>query len=259
MLINIDKLQFKEIGEYQRTYSPCIIEEKIDGIRIMLMQGLAMTRGRNNWWDKMPLHIKALATDTPVDGELNWPGHTSTDVATGLKRKEAGLQFTAFYLPEFGGRPIEQRQRLRQMGFCVPLLYGEEEYINPPSLKIMQGAALTRKIEGWVLKERDYSYWWRIKLERTYDLFVTGFNIAETGRHTGKLKSLRCSAYINDRLTEVANVAGMTDIVRYAFRRADIGRVVEVRAQFMTSHGRLRQPRFIRWRDDKPAGECRLC
>jgi ATP-dependent DNA ligase len=88
---------------------------------------------------------------------------------------------------------------------------------------------------------------------------VTGFNIAETGRHKGELKSLRCSAYINGVLTEVANVSGMTDTERYAFDpNADIGKVVAVRAKFIASRGRLRHPRFARWREDKNICDCRF-
>lgn len=257
MIFNIDKFQFHEVGDYQRPLSACLIEEKIDGIRILLGRGLALTRGKNNWFDKLPRHIQVRTADIPVDGELNWPGHTSTDVATGLKNKEAGLRFTAFYLPGFGGHPLEHRSRLKQMGFGVPDLYGPEAYIEPPSLKILEADAIERKLEGWVLKELVNPYWWRVKLEKTYDLIVTGYNIATTGRHTGRLKSLRCSAYINGVLTEVANVSGMTDAERYVFDpAADVGRIVEVQAQFMASRGRLRHPRFIRWRADKPAREC---
>jgi ATP-dependent DNA ligase len=252
MLFNLDKFEFRACGDYyQRPQSKCLIEQKIDGIRILLARELALTRGRNNWWPRLPQHIQAQAADTPVDGELNWPGHTSTDVPTALKNKETGLRFTAFYLPTLPSGPLEQRGRLRQMGFDVPELYGPEAYIEPPGLKVLEASATERKLEGWVLKEQMDPYWWRIKLKKTYDLIVTGYNIAETGRHTGKLKSLRCSAYINGILTEVANVSGMTDQIRYAVCHADIGRVVEVRSQFRAARGRLRHPRFIRWREDK--------
>jgi len=256
---SLKKLEFKAVSDYQLPLSSCLIEEKIDGIRLILVREMALTRGRNNWWDKLPTHLQNIASDIPVDGELHWPGHPATDIVTGLKHKSPELRFTGFYLPFFSGKPLEHRRRIRIMNFHVPNLYGPETYITPPSLKRLEEVALLLKLEGWVLKEESYPYWWKIKLEKTYDLIVTRFNIATTGRHQGKLKSLRCSAYIQGNLIEVANVSGMNDVERYAFDpNIDIGRVVEVRAQFRAAKGRLRHPRFIRWRDDKPAKECVL-
>ena len=90
-------------------------------------------------------------------------------------------------------------------------------------------------------------------------MIITGFNVSTAGKHLGKLKSWRCSAYVNGELKEVANVSGMKEDVRYAFNpNEDIGRVIEVKAQEIASKGRLRHPRFIRWRDDKPQKECTI-
>jgi len=75
-------------------------------------------------------------------------------------------------------------------------------------------------MEGWILKEESGN-WWKIKLEKTYDLVITGFNISTEGRHRKKLKSLKCSE-----------------------------------ANLIAAQGRLRHPRFIRWRDDKSAKNC---
>jgi ATP-dependent DNA ligase len=252
-------IEFKKAHSYQNSFSKCLIEEKIDGIRLILTHGMALTRGGNNWWNKLPVHIQALASDIPVDGELHWPGHTSTDVTTALKNKSPELQFTGFYLPLFSGKPLEHRSRIKAMGLQVPALFGPESYITAPSIQVLKETAHQRKLEGWVLKEESSSAWWKIKLEETYDLIVTGFNLSTEGRHEGMLKSLKCSAYIGDTLVEVANVSGMNDETRYAFDEdADVGRVVEVKANLVAARGRLRHPCFVRWRDDKPAKSCVL-
>ncbi len=256
----IKKIEFKKAVSFKNSIvKKTLIEEKLDGIRTLLARGFAMTRNYNNWWNKLPVHIQNSASDIPVDGELHWPGHPSTDVATGLKNKSPELQFTGFYLPLFSGKPLEYRNRIKVMGLRVPALFSAESYITAPSVQVLREAAHQRKLEGWVLKEESSSAWWKIKLEETYDLVVTGFNISTEGRNEGELKSLKCSAYINGSLVEVANVSGMNDDVRYGFDPdTDLGRVVEVKANLIAARGRLRHPRFIRWRDDKPAKECVL-
>ena len=57
---------------------------------------------------------------------------------------------------------------------------------------------------------------------------------------------------------EVANVSGMSDAERAAMGEHNIGQVVEVAYQYVGSKGRLRHPRFIRFRDDKLPEQCLL-
>jgi ATP-dependent DNA ligase len=62
----------------------------------------------------------------------------------------------------------------------------------------------------------------------------------------------------SDELTEITRVSGMPDEQRLDIdEKKDLGRVVEVEYQDVGNGGRLIHPRFVRWRDDKPASQCR--
>ena len=53
----------------------------------------------------------------------------------------------------------------------------------------------------------------------------------------------------------------MSDAIRLDVsedRGAYLGKVIEVRYQYIGDKGRLRHPNFVRWRDDKPPDECTL-
>jgi len=111
-------------------------------------------------------------------------------------------------------------------------------------------------IEGWVLKNRNYFDWWKVKPQKTIDCIVTGFKDGN-GKYLGGVGALKVSAYINGRLVEIANVSGMSDDVRWEINeKEDLGRIVEIEYQEVGNGGRLIHAHFVRWRDDKPAEQC---
>jgi hypothetical protein len=231
-------------------------------MRLGLKKGFACSRNKNclgysdNLFYDLPEHIQNLSLDFPVDGELWWPGHPASDVKTGIIEESPELRFTGFFV--WGDRryPHEHLELIQSLGIETPVLLYDN--YTQPDLKVLEATAEDRGFEGWVLKERfRIPFWWKFKLEDTYDLIITGWNVSTAGKHMGKLKSLRCSAYVDGELKEVSNVSGMDEKVRYAFDPdKDIGRIIEVKAQEIASKGRLRHPRFIRWRDDKNREEC---
>lgn len=241
----------------------CMIEEKLDGMRIELSKGFCCSRKQSaeGWWtnffDELPEHIQRLASDFPMDGEILWPGHPASDVKTGIIEKSPELIFVPYRKVGFSGYPHEHYEALSGYGSRQPELPFGLKYIEHPEETELLALAESLNYEGWVLKEHiKYEVWWKIKLEETYDLVVMGVNISTAGKHQGKCKSLICGQYFNGALVEMANVSGMDDEIRYSITDADIGRVVEVKANLVASQGKLRHPRFIRWRDDKPAREC---
>jgi len=266
------KHEFKKAKKYrpEKLKFPVIIEEKIDGMQLRLMQKFACSRRINclgyydNLFKKLPSEIQNLASHIPVDGELYWPGHSASSISTALATDPTGLKFKGFHIPIFEGYPHEHLDKIAELGISIPRVFlgycesKEELYCKPPGEDCLEFHAREWEVEGWILKERiRIVRWWKFKLEETYDLVVTGHNISTAGRHKGKLKSLRCSAWVGGNFIEVANVSGMTDAQRYHFKpENDYGRVCEVKCQEIASKGRLRHPRFICWRNDKNAKEC---
>lgn len=236
---------------------------KLDGHRVMVSKdgdGRVTALTRNfvdlapkltcvEWAERVPVR-------TAVDGELVVPGGTASDVKTRLHE----ARFEAFAVPWWAGRrlydsPVRVARHLCQtngIAFAAPLL----EFWAPEAWD-MAAAARAWNVEGWVLKRSNYRGWWKWKLERTIDLLVTGIKPGQ-GKYSGTVGALLCSFVDDDGShVEVASVSGMTDEQRARMGRHDIGRVVEVRYQQVGSLGRLRHPRFVRWRDDKDAEGCR--
>lgn len=143
-------------------------------------------------------------------------------------------------------------------------------------------------IEGLVIKEDHYRGWYKWKASSTVDLVVTSISPGQ-GKYSGQAGALVgsvwatstscktcppielcrvfsaegatcpiCFAPLSLELVEVANVSGMDDTTRANISESDIGRVFECEYQYVGAGGRLRHPRFKRWRDDKPAKECFL-
>lgn len=171
------------------------------------------------WYHKLPTHVT-------LDGELWVPGKPASEVPRALANR-GDLQFTVFG----GGRDLEDSMcaidAAHAHGLDV-LKFRRGPYVIPPDA------------EGVVLDGR-----WKIKKEETVDLVVIGIKPGQEA-FEGMCGSLICS----DGTREVACVSGMDLETRRAITQADVGRIVEVRYQYVGSGGRLRHPRFVRWRDD---------
>jgi len=90
----------------------------------------------------------------------------------------------------------------------------------------------------------------------TWDFVVTGL-VKGAG---GVVRSLKISAYRDGALVRCGRVASLPREVKdlaAAAPESVLGQVVEVAGQSRTPRGAVRHPRFLRWRDDKPAHDCR--
>jgi len=114
-----------------------------------------------------------------------------------------------------------------------------------------------RRAEGWVLKDGNMLNWRKLKVERTIDAFVIATNDGK-GKHLGQVGSLELAVYRDDDTwVPICSCGGMTDDERSDMSlKSPIGRVVEVTYQLVDAKGRLRHPRFVRFRDDKRSVEC---
>lgn len=130
------------------------------------------------------------------------------------------------------------------------------------------GIAASRGIEGWVLKVHGQATkWYKVKPQLDVDAVITGVKPG-LGKFDGYVGALLVSVYEPSSkpgkppyLRQVASVSGMTDHDRDWMttehkRNRLIGRVVEIKYQYLTDAGRCFHPRFVRFRPDKPASQC---
>lgn len=119
--------------------------------------------------------------------------------------------------------------------------------------------------EGLVVKSRWGKYGQgqrKMKAAKTYDVVITGFtkaNKGKTGKFEGMIGAVKFSAYREEELVELGQCSGMNDAQRIDFTTRKswyLGKVIEVKANGVTRHGRLRHPQFLRLRDDKAPEEC---
>ena len=211
-----------------------------------------------------------------MDCEVWSPGRPASHVPTALREGSEPLQVTAFALPWWDGKDLEavRVDKIRD-DFRGLLWMDNDEFAELSSLEDLIGdewltsetvkfqewnehlvqLALAKGLEGYVLKSMNYLGWCKVKAEETVDCVCTGVEPGK-GKYEGLVGSLEGSVYNGDELVVVANVSGMTDDERKAMSQSDAGRVFEVAYQYVGAKGKLRHPRFVRWRDDKPAKEC---
>lgn len=258
-----------------------VAEHKYDGHRVTVIRdkdGSFHAIGRKpriNLADRLRLHptmdpIWNLPPGTALDGELHC-GAQSSDVVSVLGTGSTKLVFTPFCVMFVaGGRWLgEDECRVFQQHYDMIQMLG----FDPPSRLELHGASPDRetllnyvsrfKLEGLVLKADPFCAWWKLKPIKTVDCIVTSYEEG-TSRNSGRLGNLFVSLLDPDRdcLVEVARVGtGFSDDERIDFwdrRRSLNGQVVEVAYDAIGAGGRLRFPRFVRFRTDKPASDCVL-
>jgi bifunctional non-homologous end joining protein LigD len=209
-----------------------------------------------------------------------------------IRRAEVELpaSFFAFDLLAIGPRDLRNLPLLRRKALLrqvVPVV-GPVRYLDHVE---REGERFFQEVErmgleGLVAKRGDAPYrggrspaWLKLRAARTADLVVIGFT-APRGSRTA-IGALHLGQYANGKLRYAGRVgSGFTDRELAALRielererrRAppatgipgdakgstwvEPRRVVEVRFTEWTKDGLLRQPVFVRWRDDKEPKEC---
>ena len=205
-----------------------------------------------------------IPNGTVLDGEVYVKGGTSSDVSTHLASKHGKLLFSTFAVPYWGFIDYKMAT-LNSVENILWNATGNEltEYFeynwtgNSDREGILKEAE-DLGVEGFVLKQWNYSCWYKIKPTRTIDCFVTGYKDGE-GKYLGGVGALKVSVLVDGESQEIALVSGMDDATRWNIDEVNnMFRVCEVEYQRWGSRGRLIHPRFLRWRDDKPREECIL-
>lgn len=218
--------------------------------------------------------VKRFKKEAPprssMDCEVWVPGKPASEVPTALREGHLPLEITAFAMPWWDGKDLEAvrvdkiRDDFRgliwddhQFAELCPLeeLLGDPPWDESWAEQKLVELATAKGLEGYVLKSMNYLGWCKVKAQEAVDCVCTGIEPGK-GKYEGLVGSLEGSVYNNGELVVVANVSGMTDDERKAMSMNDAGRVFEVAYQYVGAKGKLRHPRFVRWRDDKPAKEC---
>lgn len=232
--------------------------------------------------------------DTILDGELV-AGKDSNSVAHALgshasDEEKAAIRYVAFDVLRFKGEDVtgrtdKVRRSLLEMCFEKTLLG------KSPSIELMQRAinptpeqkkqvlidALVAGEEGVMIKDISKPYgkgWTKVKREARYDVIVVGYDPPEQFSlkkgdavptetkffKMGWIGAIKFGQYRDGKLVHYGQTSGMTEAVRQEVSENQekcLGRAFEIAAQErFPATGKFRHPRFIRWRDDKPASEC---
>jgi hypothetical protein len=199
-----------------------------------------------NAWLRMP--------PCTVLGELWYPGQPASYVKTAIKNQDPQLRFSVFAINtcrsflqcsiwciKHGFEMTPYYSKLEKNWHDVNCL-GDFDVYSLPAIQH----------EGFVMKDELWENWRKYKPFKTIDLIVDEVTEGR-GQFIGLVGSLVC------KTTEghvIANVSGFTYDERVQLSESDIGRVVEVKYQYVGSQGRLRHPTFVCFRDDKLPDDC---
>jgi ATP-dependent DNA ligase len=136
--------------------------------------------------------------------------------------------------------------------------YFKEEFESALQVEELIDSYVKRNYEGVVFKLLDSpyvptrsAYWIKGKKINTLDLLVV--KVIKSKEHLGQIQAIVC------RLSKKGNIvqpvgSGLTNLQRtewYKHPEEIIGKIVEVKFHEFTADGKLRQPTFIRIRNDK--------
>lgn len=253
-----------KIKEY-RGHETNFIQLKYDGIRLDGIGGRWYTRHPTDVTDKVQgvqgLHLPP--DGIAVWGELYVPGQPASAVSSYLaKGRQAEMAFKLFACT---GIPAEASlHELQVWAFdhayeLAPFWAGRGWAWRNPEQFWIAAAQRFPDSEGLVFKHHHLYHWYKWKPVLTADVIVVDVKVGE-GKFAGLVGGLVCA--VEGQV--VANVGtGIDDALRQAMTDewmagGLVGRVAEVAYQYVGSGGKLRHPRFVRWRTDKPADQCLL-
>lgn len=246
----------------------------------------ALTKNNKNITDKLcaikHIHkeLMGLPNESQIFAELHCPGRFSTDVPTMLNETNEDLRLTAFAAPMLGGINHFNTPLNVVMNFIRS--YGIESTQTETLLKsgitkircgILLAKAIKQKLEGYVLKIEHMTGWYKLKPTKTIDCFVTGTTMSESASFYGGLKSVNVAVYdmsmqvsdnqnLGEHVRNLGHVGGGFDAeFRMEYNTSEkretlVGRVCEVEYDSIAAGGKLRFPRFVRWRTDKDSKDC---
>jgi ATP-dependent DNA ligase len=261
-------------SDYRPGHQFKFIQPKHDGVRLVVFKGedgavrMNTRDGKSDFWsylEKIPAVMEAvsyLPRSTVLDCELHCPGVQATSIITMVKASDPRLRIEAFAVPWFNG--VDQRDQdlidvLNRLKSYWPWVT-DTTILNPvPTVdsvteELLQ-IARSKKMEGFILKEAHYKGWYKLKPVQTLDLVVLSTTISTSNLHRGKLKAIQVGTPAGKVLASVGS--GFDQEWRHSIDPSTlVGRVAEVAYDSFAANGKLKFPRFVRWRDDKTPEEC---
>jgi bifunctional non-homologous end joining protein LigD len=258
-----------------------IAEPKLDGSRYMLYldeDGTVHLYSRRDFprIDKAA-NLPHIAKPYPglegcvLDGEVMHPNPTKLGDTTGIMNSlpakaiarqdvEGKLHYNVFDILYYHGvdvrqKPLRERRQLLEM--VVDIMHNL--HVSPVPQHFDKDG-LFRSIlaaggEGTVLKNRNSPYgvnWVKNKRVADFSVIISGYKPGQ-GKYAGSLGAVAVSVYKDGQLVEVGFASGMTDAERediWTRRDEYLGAVIDISAQEVTKDGRMRHPRWLRFRDD---------
>ena len=190
---------------------------------------------------------------------------------------------------------IVAMQLLEKFGVStVPTTRLPENIVDEEDIKTLLEMAVKNKQEGWVLKEGHMAGWYKLKPVKTVDAFVIDTYASDSKRYKGGLKCIRIAVWDKEGKVRDLGTAGNGFKLPYRLRfvpkeKMDIllgidwletdeknfqehltvaclaglinrdtllNQVCEITYDSVAAGGKLRFPRFSRWRDDKDIKDC---
>jgi len=203
-----------------------------------------------------PAMLERLPCGLELYGELWVPGAPASYIKTAIKEQSGRLRFDCFATSCHAEDEYLENVETDCVAWGIPFVPYYNTRINEV-FKRKLPSYCDVPIEGYVFKNGnrlDFAKWKPVK---TIDLIVTGFQDGK-GKYFGLIGAALCST---SEGIEVAKVSGMDDSTRIEVSENEndfMFKVVEVAYQSVGSKGRLRHPRFVRWREDKNCYQCPL-
>lgn len=258
---------------------PLIVQPKLDGLRAIAIKRQP-GRSRAEWFSfygKPLYHTESLDASLPpgvgvFDGEITWPGHPFSDAYGAMKRSQSPfpekdeLRFHVFdrlTLDEWKHKETERplRARLQQLAAekFGPQIRKVPSHTatSAAQFRVWQKGFLEKGFEGAMAKDPEAPYFWkrhpawqRYKPTKTVDVKITGMHEG-AGKWSGALGAfdIRLPSGVTQR---VGGGLISEDERRKWWERNLVGKTLEVKYKSETHTGRLREPRIVRLRPDKP-------
>jgi ATP-dependent DNA ligase len=178
-------------------------------------------------------------------------------VKTLIKERSTALVFTAWGVEAAELTSTTSLEHVASWCAARDIMY-VQFWVGHPPMNIEELLSKDIAYEGLVYKTGNLSGYRKWKPVLTVDAVVTAI-VPGKGKYAGMVGALEVSVYDDMcAMRVIATTGGFTDEERAGLSADVIGTVVEIAYQYVGSKGRLRHPRFIRFRDDKLAEQCTL-
>lgn len=212
--------------------------------------------------------IMSLPDQTILRCELHAPCYAATSVPTLINDASKNLLLSPFCIELYAGK-VKPFGTFEAMTIClivhkfvmpkIKRLSNRPASLSEESVHSLKELARFHGTEGWVLKDHPGGNSYKIKPQKTVDAFVVGYNISDSDSYGGGLKSVDIAVLKDGEEKVIASVgSGFEGEYRMSVDpKTLIGKVGEFKYQSLGAKGRLKFPRFLRWRDDeKSRSQC---